>query len=500
MSINTVRPDGTTSGGSNFTVTGTTNAYTALSDNTDTTYIRKSGNGQKSIISSLGSYTVLGNETIKQVRLRARAQTPTSSGKLDIQLGTRVNGINYYFPALTLRGANSTAEYSGAWQTSSPDGSTWDQSRIDALRTQITEYRDSTDRGYVYEVYVDVQTSSQPTVTVDAPTGTITDTAKPDISWTYSDTDGEAQTFYEIKVFSSAQYGAAGFDPDTSAYTWSSGQISSTESTAQASNYLSSGSYRCYVRAGKTVNATPFFSNWAYSSFTLTLTAPTIPTITRSYSSSLGRVAITLTGASSATYTSQAFDVQRSDDLGVTWTDVRYGTQLTPNGSYVATVDDYEAKRGQDAYYRARSVGYVGSNVVASAWSTSSTVTITNDGTWWLKATTDATLNMSSVRVLAGLDVTQDEDLAVFQPLGRTYPVVVAGEVHGQDGGYRIVTHGDTEFSKLHALLTHQESILVQAPDGTQKFIRITKRAWKETGAVGSLIREAQVDYVELES
>jgi hypothetical protein len=500
MTIQTVRPDATTSGASNFTPTGGASAQAVLLDNSDLTYIRKAGTGQKSIILNVGNYTVLGNETVKQVRLRARASTPTSVGKLDLQLGTRVNGVNYYFPSLTLRGTNSLATFTGAWQSSSPDGSVWDQTRLDALRAQITDYKDSGDRAFIYELYVDIETASKPTVIVDAPTGTITDTAKPDISWTYSDTDGESQTYYEAKVFSASQYGAVGFDPLTSAYTWSSGQISSTESTAQVGAYLASGTYRMYVRVAKTINGLPFFSDFAYSAFTVALTAPTIPTLTTSYNATSGVVLATLAGAFSATYTSQEYDLQRSDDLGATWKNVRYGTQVTPDGVFQASVSDYEAKRGQTAYYRCRSVGYVGVNVVASAWSSSSTVAIANDGKWWIKAPTDPSRNMGNVRVLHNIAMGQDEDLAVFRPLGRSYPIVISGALSGRDGSYKIITNGDAEWGNLYNLLTFQESVLVQAPDGTQKFIRITNRAWNERGAVGALIREVAVDYVETES
>lgn len=499
MTTQVLRPDSTSTGASNFTVTGGASAQVVLADDSDASYIRKSGTGQKSIIVGLGNYTVLGTETIKQVRLRARTSTPTSSGKMNLQLGTRVNGINYFFPALTVRGTTATGEISSAWQTASPDGASWDQSRLDALRCQITEYRDTTDRGYIYELYVDVQTTSRPTVTVDAPTGTITTTAKPDISWTFADTDGEAQSYYEIKVFSSAQYGVTGFDPSLSTYTWTSGQVASSDASAQTGTYLSSGSWRAYVRVAKTVNGAAFFSEWAYSAFTLTLTPPTTPTLTLSYSSTFGNVTATIDGAYSASFSYQRMDLQRSDDGGSTWAFVRNGSSITPDGSFNAVVVDYEAKRGTTANYRCRAVGFVGDNVIASAWSSASTVSITNDGKWWLKAMSASALNVGGVRVLTGLDMQQEEELAVFRPIGRTRAVVVSGSLGGKDGSYSIVSIGDAEWASVYGLISHQGTLLVQAPDGTQKYIRIINRTWSETGGVGALRREARVQYVEVD-
>lgn len=500
MATQVLRPDATVSGASNYTVTGGTTVHGVTSDNSDTTYVRKSGTGTKSAIVTFGNYTVNSAETIKRVRLRARTSTPTSSGKVNLQLGANISGSNYYFPALGIRGTTTLGEVTGAWQTAAPDGASWDQSRLNALRCQLTEYRDSTDRGYVYELYVDVDLASRPTLTVDSPTGTVTTTAKPEIAWTYSDTDGEAQTYYEIKIFSAAQYGAGGFDPSTSTPTWTSGVVSSTEGTAQVGTFLTSATYRAYVRVAKTVNAAAFFSDWAYSAFTLSLTPPPTPTVTTSYSSTTNAVTAVVDGATSGTYTYQRLDLQRSDDAGTTWTDVRLGTDVIPDGNFDATIVDYEAKRGQTAYYRARSVGYVGENVVASAWSTSSSIAIANDGTWWLKAITSSALNRGSVRILANLDIKQEEDLGVFRPIGRSKSVVIAGTIGGQDGSYSIATFGDSEWAAIYGLISHQGTLLVQAPDSTQKYVRITDRSWTEKGAVGSLIRELKVSYVEVDA
>lgn len=500
MTVTTVRPDSTISGASNFTETGAASAHAALADDSDSSYIRKSGSGQKSIILGFGNYTILSTQTVKQVRLRARRSTPTSEGKVNLQLGTRVGGVNYYFPSVTVRGATTTGEVSGAWQTSAPDGSSWDQTRLDNLRCQVTEYRDTTDSGYLYELYVDVELASQPTITIDAPTGTITDTAAPDVSWTFSDTDGEGQTYYQIKVFSAAQYGAVGFSPDTSVPTWESGQIASTESTAQISTYLTSGDWRVYVRAAKTVNGLPYFSEWAYSAFTLSLTPPTIPTITLTYSEPLGMLTASLQGASSVAFTSQTFALQRSDDDGVTWVDVRNADTLEPSGSYFVETFDYEAKRGGLAYYRCRAVGYAGENVVASDWSTSSSIAVVNDGTWWIKAVDTPILNLSGVRILAGLSMKQEETLAVFRPIGRERAVVVSGTLGGADGSYRIVTVGEADWDAVYAILSYQRTLLVQAPDGSQKYVRIISRDWDEIGPVDALRREIQVQYVEVDA
>ena len=500
MTTQVLRPNGNISGATNYTVTGAASVHASLADDLDSSYIRKTGTGQKSWIGAFADYTLPANYMVKQVRLRARLSTPTSASKLDLQLGATISGAVKYFPSLAVRGAVSIGEVVGAWQSSAPTGASWTQAAINELRCQLTEYKDSGDRAYIYEVYADVELASQPTVTVDAPTGTVTDTAAPTVSWTLSDTDGESQSYFEVKVFSSAQYGAADFSPDTATATWASGITSSSEPSKQVGTYLANGAWRAYVRAAKTVNGQPYFSSWSYSAFTVTLTAPAVPTLTLAYTAAQGKVTATMAGTYSATFTYQRLQLQRSDNAGVTWSDVRYGSDIVPTGAIGATLDDYEAVRGNTAYYRVRAIGFVGSNVVASAWSASSTLSVTNDGTWWLKSITDPTLNKGSIRILHGLDMQQEEDIAVFRPIGRSKAVVVSGSMYGVDGNYSIKTAGAAEWAAVNALVTHQGTLLLQAPDGTQKYIRFTARSWNETGDVSFLLREVKVAYVEVDA
>lgn len=500
MTTSIVRPDSIVSGGSNFTATGAASLNAATSDDSDSSWIRKTGNGTSSTILGFGTVSLTSTQTIKQVRLRARVSTPTSSGKMNIQLGTRVSGTNYFFPALTVRGTSAISTKTGAWQTSAPDGGTWTQSKIDALRVQVTDYRDSSDRGYVYELFIDVDVVSQPTVTVTAPSGTISTTAKPDVTWTYSDTDGDGQTYYSLKVFTSAQYSDPAFDPVDSTAVFDSGIVASSDSTAAVGDYLINGAHRAYVRVAKTINGSPFWSAWAYSAFTVSLTPPSTPTVTTSYSSGSNRVTVTIDGVASGTFDYQVFTLERSDDGGTTWATVRNAAEIVPGLGFDATVYDYEAPRGITAKYRARAVGVLGENVVASDWSTVSNVSVTNDQLWWIKAVSAPTLNTGNVRILAGVGISVEEDLGVFRPIGRSKALVVSGTIYGKDGSYRIATTSDAEWSSIYALATHQGTLLVQDPYGGQKYVRAISRNWEETGAISALRRDLTLGYVEVDA
>jgi hypothetical protein len=349
-------------------VTGAATAHAALSDNADGTYIRKAASGTASIVLGNGTVSIGAAQVVRQVRVRARCKGGDASTKANLYLGARVEGLNYFTTAVPLRGNAAIGEIAGPWQAVAPDGQAWDQERIDEVRAQWTDYRDNASRAYLYEVYIDVDLASEPTTAVTAPTGTVTTTSRPDVSWTYTDTESEAQTYYRIKVYPELVYTASGFDPEVGVPTWDSGVVSSTDTAATVGAYLPNGEHRVYVKTAKTINGSPFWSGWAYSEFTVQLTPPPLPSISLEYLPAEGAVVCTVTGGPPTGFDSQLFDVERSDDNGATWLPVRNGTGLTPSGTYTAVVKDYEAPRGVAVLYRARTVGTLAGNQVASAW------------------------------------------------------------------------------------------------------------------------------------
>lgn len=492
-----IRPNGTPAGASSYTVTGAATAHAALSDDLDATYIRKAGSSTASIILGFGTFSIASNEQVKRVRLRARAQTPESTSKLNLQLGIKVSGVSTYGPAYSLRGVNATGEYLGPYYTQAPDGNSWDQARINGLRVQVTDYKAGTAKGYVYELYADVDLATQPSASVISPTGTVTDTSSPEISWTFTDSDGDAQAFYQVKIYTQAQYTAGDFNADETTATWDSGEVNSSDVSATVGTYLTNAVYRAYVRVAKTVNGAPFWSPWAFGGFTISVTPPSIPTLTASWNSSLNKVTLEATGALAAGFDYQRYTVQRSTNQA-TWVDVRDAAELIPNASYLATVVDYEAPRGGLVYYRTRALGITGDNTVTSAWSSAVSVNVTNDGKWWFKAVYAPTLNTGTVRVLAGLQETVEEDAGVFRPKGRSTAVVVAGSIYGRDGMFNIAAFGDTEWDPIYALARHQGPLLVQDPFGDQRYIRITTRQITTDGSAAKPIRRLMVSYVEV--
>jgi hypothetical protein len=313
MATYTLRPNADWNNASAFTISGGSGSvHAALSDNSDSTYItRTSTTVPASYEAEFGTQTLAATEKVAYVNLRARGTIGTT-GSIELSLGviTDRNGrtVSYSVPfskANTL--ALSTLD-TALKLTSAPNGAAWTQTLIDNLVVKFTDNATASgDRGGLYELYVDVITTAQPTVTVTAPTGTITDTTFPSVVWTYADTDGDPQNAYEIKVFDSTTYTSGSFSPNTSTPTVTTGVITSSNNGQTLEADLADGTtYRAYVRVAQLVNGANYFSEWAYSQFTIDVDAPATPLITAFYDSQIGAVTVTIFGRTNSLSPNQA--------------------------------------------------------------------------------------------------------------------------------------------------------------------------------------------------
>lgn len=658
----TLLPNGTRSGAGDFTVTGAANIHSALNDTADgTSVLRTSTTATRSFVVNLGTYTLAANERVERVRAVVRMARGSAQSKVYVRLGYLTDsaaGTIRYAAADQYTGTASIGWVNGAYRTTAPDGQDWDQARLNDLVVKVTDYSPtSAGRTTVYEVKVEVEVNVQPTLTVDSPTGTVSDTSRPAIAWTFSDSDGDPQTVYETRVFTAAQYGAAGFDPATSSAVWESGLVSSSDPGVTPGVDLEDGvTHRAYVRAGHAIGSGTFLSAWAYSGFTVDYDAPPAPDLSTAFQSTYNRVSVTAIGhtnyltAEDATLAttagtwaaivgcsvarSTAYGSSGSSSLAVTatgagtmsartglyaiptdgqqvaaradfrpdgsartvrmllrwhnaastllstttgsnvtevgaaWTSasiaatppagatqVQVGVEIvsaasaeihyidkvalhngstaywSPGGLYLAqtiliersvddgvtwetldevdagiasqtvAIDDYAAERDQTNIYRARVIGLEGQSAVASPYSATGAAWVPNDGKWWLKATTDETLNVGGARVLGASPIQQTKDAAqgVFRPIGRDRPIVVTGEVYGYDGSYEVLAVGDEEWATLEALLfDYTGDVIVQSPFGETRTVRVISRSVSLDGTPTLPRRTISVGYVEV--
>jgi len=500
MAVVTVRPNG--SDAAAFTVTGAASAHAALSDNSDSSFIRRtSGSVRASAVIDFGTTTIASGSIVSRVRLRARARTPDRKSNVEFALGVRrANNQQRYGPALALTGKRGLATYEGPWQSTAPAGGIWTQPEINEVLVRITDLcAKSGQRAFAYELYVDVDVIAQPTVTVTAPSGQVTNTSRPNVQWSFSDAENQPQAAFEVRVYTLAETNRTGFTlDDRTEYppVWETGQVAGQANLARVGVILDNDDYVAYVRAARSVGAALFFSAWQTSAFEIDLTRPDAPTLTGTHDPAEGVVELEAVFTALGTaFGSRNWEFQRSVD-GLEWYSTVDGLAIgTAAGT--AVYEDYFAPRGGTAFYRARQIALLADEPIPSPYGTA-TVVVPTDGLWWFKPLENDSLTVGGVKVAGGFSESFDEQQAVFRPVGREGAVVVSAGLNSREGSFTITTVGRDEWLALRRVLRQTGPVYVEFPDGTFATVRWLDRDLSTSGRLGTEIRQVRVNWVEV--
>lgn len=453
MTTTTIRPDGTLSALIGTLVGGAT-AHAVLSDNSDASYIKGQGGGIESVrvVLTLGTFTIPAGSVVKSAVVRARIGGALGGYPAVVSLLNN-RGVSGLLVALAVTSTTVTTTYS-----SSAQAVQLSQADLDALLVEI--YSDTGESAFTtdvrhFEVYADIITAAQPVVTVTAPTGTITTTSYLDTIWSYAaGVDGGPQSSYQVRIFSAAEYGVAGFNPGTSPASYDSGVLFGTTSNHRSAS-LPNATYRSYVRAAQSINGVAHWSDWAFSQAVLNATGPTVASVVATSEVALARNRITVTRSGAVAWTS--FDLQRSDDAGVTWVPVRGVTAAIPPGD-VWIGYDYEAPNGVTVQYRARGTTVTG---ISGAWTLSSTLSWTSDSAWMKDPR--YTAKNTTLRMRSWPEPTRGRRMGVHRVVGRADPIVVTDIRQLITGEFVIYTATQAEADALLDLLD-SNAVLVQSP------------------------------------
>lgn len=451
MTVVTLKPNGVSSTYGTPTNVGGANAAASLADTSDATYVEfNDSEGYNLALEDISWPT---GAAFKAIALKLRLASPTGGS---VALGSELTGLANVGNVWPI---NWTAPTSIS-QPALPYAET-------AAAINATTLRLSGSYGYpllrIYTAAIDVTYVIKPVVTVSAPTGTVTTTNLPTVSWTsVLDSDGGVATNYGIKVFSQAQYSAGGFNPASSTPTWST-EGTGAPASAQVAVPLADGTYRAYVRVGQTHYGNPHWSDWAYSQFVMQVQLPPVPTFSATAQNFQGRTALTVTNGA-GTPSTDRLELQRSDDGGTTWVTVRtttVGGVLSPAPT-ATTVYDYEAP-SKSVTYRARALHNYSGVWAASAWATS-TVTIDPDS-WWIKHPHRPALNLPVI--VRALDVVAKAGRnGIFQPLGSSAAVVISDTRGPASGTVTLRLDSLEDQAALDALLDTTDTLLLQSPAG----------------------------------
>ena len=308
-----LRPNADWNNASSFTINGgSASVHAALADSSNATFIKRTSTTVPAFYEAEFGTTTLGaTEQIEFVNLRATATIGTT-GSIALSLGviTDRNGREVYYsvPFTKANTLTITTLDTALKLTTAPDGTAWTQTSIDNL---VAKFSDNSiisgDRAELIALFIDVVTTNQPTLTVTAPSGTITTTTFPSVNWTYADTDGDPQSAYEIKIFEETTYLGASFSADTSTPTITTGVVASTNDGQTLEADLADGTtFRAYVRVAQLLNGSNYFSDFAFSQFIIDVDAPATPLITAFYDTDESAVTLTIFGRANALSANQA--------------------------------------------------------------------------------------------------------------------------------------------------------------------------------------------------
>lgn len=288
MTLQTLRPDSQVK---LFGVTRVPNVSAELNLNDapadDATYVHGTYHGA-GLHLGLTGYTLAAGERVRYATPRARIfHNSADVGHREyVDFRFRDPDTGKTTTAASMNTVSNTAiESTKAAQPKGPGGLAWSQALITRLQVDLAWHVSAGGQFLrVSEVYVDLDINSQPVVSA-VTASNFTASTRPSWSYTWTDADNDAQTRWRVKVFSAAQFGIAGFNPDSSPYTWDSGEaFGNADSGTITADLVNGVTYRFYAKAAQAwpgAEGPLWWSAWANSSsFTVALSPPITPSLT----------------------------------------------------------------------------------------------------------------------------------------------------------------------------------------------------------------------------
>lgn len=524
MATYTVRPNGfvskdntiqgTTDSGSTWVTPTNAQIATYLGDNSDTTAVRSSGDSARTILLDLVNPTIASDEFIVRVGQFLRWSGGVSGKYVGCIAYKATETVPLYLNNISTTSTQTTPLTSDLGYRAG--ATTWVNYDAADLRLKIMMdgHGTASYRPVIWDAGAYLYTMKRATAvpqTLTYTTGTYA-TVPVDVTATI---DWEASTYawqnlrtitVELRVESGGSSIGTGtlVTSTTVDVVFDATGTNTIDVTLPVS--LPNGTYKTYARAirhreNELEVAADQIGAWSSAAtLTMTVTPPNAPTITASADNSQGRVELTITPVASSGYINPYFTVERSEDAGVTWTPVRGLTVVSCSFGIPSLRYDYEAPRGQAVRYRARVSAYTSGVLNTSNPSGSASATLTAT-TWNLKCPQAPNLNMIGVTVINNPSENLNEDVGIFRPDNRRYPVVVSGSLTGWDGDLNIITLNGNEWEQVKALLEAKAVLYLESPFGWSKYIRLSgERRTTLRGTATTPRRDISVQYVETAS
>jgi hypothetical protein len=403
--------------------------------------------------------TIPADATVTSIVLYAQVAKVATSCRMDFS-------VLFGMAADPLPSVSRTFNYSSPTTITVPfvTGSDIDDAAIDALQATVTNKASD---ARLYRLAAVVNYSVVPTLTVDSPTGTITDHNIVTVGWTPT-FDGTGTYGYEVKISDDS-----GFDPDTDTpilEASSTGLI--TPPTSHAfTEALASDTYYTHVRVTHVAsNGETLTSDWETLTFVVDVDFPAAPTLTLTPDDDEAYIAV-LCEVNAGDATTDWFEVQASEDGGTTWRSVRTPSEdgtIEVNEDDQGGTLDYEAPNGVTVTYRVRAVhDYGDGNTAASDWVTDTESWSSEQ--WWIKHPTQPSLN-AAITLRSNAGYSRAVRQGVHRAILATNSVVVSDTPGPKQGEMVVLSDlSDGTHDALEALLEARVPLLWQGPQSNHQ-------------------------------
>lgn len=512
MSTYTVRPTSEIHGTAGTNPVYPAQVLAALGDNSDTTVVTNTGTQAQNWVFGLGAPTIPSSEFAARITMVMRYKGVVSSGS-----GLYSIGLNVYRasdprpPGYYSMIPNSSVFVS---QPLYYVPTNWSLADMSNLRMVWVDNRTSSAMAVTEhaDIWANIQTLAKATATPQNKTEsssvfpTIATDVAATIDWEANTQDW--QNLRKVTVEVRVEQGGTGAGTGTliaSTSTTTSFTATGTQTVnVTMADPVPNGTFKVYARTLRYredgVVYADAYGDWS-SAATLTMSAPlpVAPTVTATPNDSSDTVLVNVTPIASTGYLGPYVYLQRSDDLGNTWVDVRNASGVSGEFGVASSFLDYEAPRDQTVLYRARiSATYASSFINAGTWSATASAYLSATS-WNIKHITDPAISAINVNVVGAPSEKIEEDLGVFRPLGRRYPVVVGGTLSGWDGEIQVVTSTSAEWNELKGLVESKAILLLESAFGWSKYVRLLPGTSSEqSGTRTTPRRTVSFAYVEV--
>jgi hypothetical protein len=475
----TIVPDGLIAPGTWTIGGGAPSLVSAVADADDLTYAANTG-GDRVLWFSVGNIPALSaGEVITHLRIRYRASMAAFVGgniTLYFSLGGGTEG--------TALGPLGTSIAEGDFTLESPPGGgDWTEAMVNAMAVAAVSWQTGETR--LHRLWIEVHTNTPPDAvplaTDPVVVSTVAGPGEPVRNWAYFDADGDLQEQVHIKLFAGADAVA---DPETEVgrLVSDTGEFDYT-GTAIGFNTWPNGPYIWAIKA-KDVGGT--FGPWAQRAITYDLPVPPPPLVTATPDPGLARYVVTLDDVA-GTYPTEFFQIQRSENSGVTFRQFYGGDNVAFSGTPV-TLWDYRSPRMARPYtpesfgafgfneavgfnaevgfngaftpsvgplnvvrYRARAGRIYNGVTIWSGWTTITPDNLVGDGSMWLKHPFDPGKSIL-LQQLADWTTTSEEDMSILRSAHRQDFVVFAGVASWKRGEMELIFSSDAAYQAFENL------------------------------------------------